>query len=79
MSVAPADVASAMVPSVATGTMAVPDASMFIGTLTTIWLELCPGLQMRTFEAAFEPMATTCTATAATPVSGTPPCPVTFT
>ena len=75
---APADVARAIVPSLATGTTAVPTASMFIGTLATTWLLDWPGPQMRTLAGAFDAMAVTWTATAATPVAGMAPWPVTF-
>ena len=51
---------------------------MFIGTLATISLLDCPGPQMRTLAGAFDAIAVSWTATAATPVAGMPPCPVTL-
>jgi hypothetical protein len=51
---------------------------MFIGTLTTVCDLLSPGPQIFTFDVAFDPMAVTRTATAATPDAGTPPTPVTL-
>ena len=67
-----------MVPSEATGTIAVPTASMFIGVLTTTWLLDWPGPQTRMLAGAFEAIDVTWTATAATPVAGIPPWPVTL-
>ena len=74
----PADSASAMVPSLDTGTIAVPFASWLIPGVATTSDFPSPGDQMRSLAGAVDASADAVTATAATPLPGMPPWPVTL-